>query len=780
VRIRAGTCGQMKLSNQSHADGITRSARRIPRGVSVLVLLLLAGSFHVTSALALASPTSTVVQVTPTTAGPGQPITFTATVTGPTSPAGTVQFATAATATPTEFTNVGDPVVVSGVSLTDATATLTVTMLPGTYLVKATFLAADTSVFTKSTSVPVNFAVSNIETHNTTTTLSASPSVVVAGQPDTLTARVTVNDPSGIVPTGSVTFWDNGLQLSSATLVDGVATVQVGGFGPGSHLLTATYAGDSFVNGSTPVQINGSTGTTTVEGPTPPLETHTAITVSVSPTAIHTGDTVTLRAHVTQTGGALLPLGAPDIVTFRTAAGVLLGEAHLDANGDAVLPKGGWIADPARPTVAIEASYAGDSFTISSKAQATLLVVPPAVGTHLTLGGDTTTDFGDQATLTATLADVDGNPVSGEPIAFTLGNQTCAAVTNTNGVALCQIIVSDAAATTVTATFAGDLYALPTYAAAPFSVTPEETTLTASITGGLQTTTLSATLLADGTTPVAQRTIAFTLGDRSCTAVTDVTGQAQCTVQTLAGQTTALLTATFAGSNSYARAQFSATVTLQIPTTTMVGSGPILSGATVTLTGTLMAGTTPLVGRTLHLSVGSLTCNAVTNVAGIATCTVAGSTPLGPATTRAVFDGYGLYLPSNATSSTALLYAYAAGSSTFVVGDQSALGAVTFWGAKWSKLNRVSGGDAPDAFKGFALVAPNACGTRWTTGAGNSPDPPAGPLPAYMAVLVTSSVTKSGSSISGTTTHIVIVKTDAGYKNDPGHAGTGTVVATVC
>jgi hypothetical protein len=26
----------------------------------------------------------------------------------------------------------------------------------------------------------------------------------------------------------------------------------------------------------------------------------------------------------------------------------------------------------------------------------------------------------------------------------------------------------------------------------------------------------------------------------------------------------------------------------------------------------------------------------------------------------------------------------------------------------------------------------------------------------------------------------VIVKTDAGYKDDPGHAGTGMVVATVC
>jgi hypothetical protein len=49
-----------------------------------------------------------------------------------------------------------------------------------------------------------------------------------------------------------------------------------------------------------------------------------------------------------------------------------------------------------------------------------------------------------------------------------------------------------------------------------------------------------------------------------------------------------------------------------------------------------------------------------------------------------------------------------------------------------------------------------------------------------MAVLVTSSVTKSGSTISGTTAHVVIVKTDPGYKNDPGHAGTGTVVAIVC
>jgi hypothetical protein len=34
--------------------------------------------------------------------------------------------------------------------------------------------------------------------------------------------------------------------------------------------------------------------------------------------------------------------------------------------------------------------------------------------------------------------------------------------------------------------------------------------------------------------------------------------------------------------------------------------------------------------------------------------------------------------------------------------------------------------------------------------------------------------------ISGTVVHVVIVKTNAGYDSNPGHPGTGTVVATLC
>jgi hypothetical protein len=47
-------------------------------------------------------------------------------------------------------------------------------------------------------------------------------------------------------------------------------------------------------------------------------------------------------------------------------------------------------------------------------------------------------------------------------------------------------------------------------------------------------------------------------------------------------------------------------------------------------------------------------------------------------------------------------------------------------------------------------------------------------------VVVSSSISQSGSTISGDTVHIVIVRTNPGYEPNPGHAGTGTVVSVVC
>jgi hypothetical protein len=132
---------------------------------------------------------------------------------------------------------------------------------------------------------------------------------------------------------------------------------------------------------------------------------------------------------------------------------------------------------------------------------------------------------------------------------------------------------------------------------------------------------------------------------------------------------------------------------------------------------------------------------------------------------------------------TGLVFGFAPGGGAFVIGDgNSANGTpVTFWGANWWKLNSLSGGSAPASFKGFAEApATPACGTGWNTDTGNSTPPPAGPLPAFMGVIVSSSATQSGSTDSGDTVHIVVVQTDPGYHPNPGHPGTGTVVAQVC
>ena len=138
---------------------------------------------------------------------------------------------------------------------------------------------------------------------------------------------------------------------------------------------------------------------------------------------------------------------------------------------------------------------------------------------------------------------------------------------------------------------------------------------------------------------------------------------------------------------------------------------------------------------------------------------------------------------STASTSCSVVVFTTPAAGNFVIGDgNAAVGtSVTYWGAQWPKVNTLSGGSAPASFKGFEdNPSTAACGVSWSTDPGNSTPPPTGPLPAFMAVIVSSSISKSGSTISGNIVHIVIVKTNPGYAGNPGHAGTGTVVAVVC
>jgi hypothetical protein len=49
-----------------------------------------------------------------------------------------------------------------------------------------------------------------------------------------------------------------------------------------------------------------------------------------------------------------------------------------------------------------------------------------------------------------------------------------------------------------------------------------------------------------------------------------------------------------------------------------------------------------------------------------------------------------------------------------------------------------------------------------------------------MGVAVTDSVAKSGNTMTGKITKIVVIKTNPGYAPSPQSPGTGTIVATYC
>lgn len=53
-------------------------------------------------------------------------------------------------------------------------------------------------------------------------------------------------------------------------------------------------------------------------------------------------------------------------------------------------------------------------------------------------------------------------------------------------------------------------------------------------------------------------------------------------------------------------------------------------------------------------------------------------------------------------------------------------------------------------------------------------------LPNATGVIVSSTATKTGSVLSGTTAHIVGVEVDPGHGPAPGHTGASTILKTVC
>jgi hypothetical protein len=255
----------------------------------------------------------TSLQTSLATAAPGAAITLTASVFG-TNPTGSVSFAA-------NGNSLGTETLVNGI------ATLATSFAnTGSYSVTASYAGDSNNTASTSSAVAIT-----ITPATTTTILEATPSAGNVNGQITLKASV-----SGDNPTGSVSFAAGTTSLGTATLTNGVATLQTSFAVAGSYATTATYQGNTNNSAST-----SSAVTIVIAAPD--------FTVSATPTsaAITPGQTATFTFMVTPVAGFA--------GTVNFSCGSLPPEAACSFSPASATPTGG---SPASSTLTITTATA--------------------------------------------------------------------------------------------------------------------------------------------------------------------------------------------------------------------------------------------------------------------------------------------------------------------------------------------------------------------------------------------------------------------------------------
>ncbi len=496
---------------------------------------------------------------------------------------------------------------------------------------------------------------------STPTALSApttSSTTIEVGQPvevSTVLTDTTTNTP---IPNEPVTFTLNGTETCDATTDDtGTATCSITPGEPsGTYTLTASFAGDTSNGGSSSEAQSPPNGSSSTSGPVTVTPDTSGVTYTGPTTAVN-GQPITLSGTLTTdtpTSDSPLPTKP---VTFTIGSGPTAQSCSgtSDSSGEVscTIPT----VDQPQTNVTITTNFPGDVYDTPTSVSAPATVTEP---TSLTItpepGGQ---DFADQTTVYATLKDTNLNvPVPGEKIVFNLDGQTCTGVTNTSGVAPCNITPDEKAGNyTLTATFAGDpivaLQLTGSSATAPFVVTLEESWLT--YTGGTiaqngQPLSVSGVLTTDDPvlgTGIPNEAVTFTLGSgsaaQSCHGTTGSSGAASCVIN-VTGQPNGPIpvTDTFASDGYYLPASNSGIVNLPEGTQLTVTSTTAPYGGPTTVTGTLIDTYTnePVPNEPVTIEVNgspSESCTADTNANGVASCSI---TPTNPAGTYSFTDTF--------------------------------------------------------------------------------------------------------------------------------------------
>jgi sugar lactone lactonase YvrE len=263
----------------------------------------------------------------------GQTVTFTLTVASGGS-GGSVQFSDGATALGTAPLNGGQA------------SFSTSALAPGSHVIMATYRGAS------ATMGQFVYGVAS------TVTLNANPTSTAFGQMVTLTAQLGPAPPQGIAgPTGQVVFRDSGVQVGSATVSAGAATLQLSTLAAGQHQLAAVYLGDKnwAAGQSETVAVTvAAAPTSTTLVPTMAAPNQVVLTASVAassqglgvPTGsvqfVDTGNSNAVVATATLFGGtatATFAGNAAAAVEGRPIAAVYAGNGNFSGSTSAPLPQ---------------------------------------------------------------------------------------------------------------------------------------------------------------------------------------------------------------------------------------------------------------------------------------------------------------------------------------------------------------------------------------------------------------------------------------------------------
>jgi hypothetical protein len=575
----------------------------------------------------------------------GQAVSFSATVDaaapGAGTPGGTLQLVV-------DGNDVGEPVVlVNGAAAFDPLTTLGT----GNHTVAVSY-SGDGSFKTGTTSV-----VQHVAAAATTTSVVATPSPSAEDQPVTFTATVAAVAPGSGAPSGTVVFSADGDMIGAASLSPGgggsQAALAVSTLAPGSHSISAWYAGDTDYLESQSDAISQ----TVIEGAAV-VATSTSVSSSLNPSTY--GELISFTATVSAADDST-PTGS---VQFSVDGADFGDPVDLDADGTAVSAT---LASPDPGDHTVIAAYLPTAGFSGSGDILTQTVADAGVDLALD-SSDAHSDYGQGVTFTATAASQQVG--TGTPTGYVQfrvdGSPLGDAVELSDGVATSPSISGlEPGSHAVTALYSGDIHFLTASASLVQDVARIGTTTSLSLSSTSTTYGDPVSLLAT-VTPASSAaggvtgTVTFRDGGTTIGTVPVVPaggiGTAGMSVFDL-GAGTHQITAEYSGAALFEPstsppvaltvARRATTLAADAALIKLVPLGLPLGQLRVTLTSSLG----PVAGVPITFGVGAKTvCVSTTNASGVATCNAA-SQLLGLALNggyNAAFLGNANYLPSAA------------------------------------------------------------------------------------------------------------------------------------